>query len=53
MGRLNDQMNRNWEGFRIPKGKMGKRPPVVLSRQECEAFCAGVGEALSRIRPGG
>ena len=29
-------LKRDWEGFRIPKGKMGKRLPVVLSQQEVE-----------------
>ena len=31
-------LKRDWEGFRISKGKMGKRLPVVLSQQEVEAL---------------
>jgi site-specific recombinase XerD len=31
-------LKRDWEGFRIPKGKMGKRLPVVLSQQEVKAL---------------
>lgn len=31
-------LRRDWNGFRIPRSKMGKRLPVVLSRQEVEAI---------------
>jgi site-specific recombinase XerD len=35
-------LKRDWEGFRIPKGKMGKRLPVVLSQQEVEALFGAI-----------
>jgi len=35
-------LKRDWEGFRIPKGKMGKRLPIVLSRQEVEALFGAI-----------
>ncbi len=31
-------LKRDWNGFRIPRGKMGKRLPVVLSQQEIQAI---------------
>src|SRR4030067_3272408 len=30
-------LNRDWNGFRIPRAKTGKRLPVVLSLQELQA----------------
>ncbi len=35
-------LKRDWEGFRIPKGKMGKRLPIVLSQQEVEALFGAI-----------
>jgi integrase/recombinase XerD len=35
-------LKRDWEGFRIPKGKMGRRLPVVLSQQEVEALFGAI-----------
>jgi integrase/recombinase XerD len=35
-------LKRDWEGFRIPKGKMGKRLPVVLSQQEVEVLFGAI-----------
>jgi len=31
-------LKRDWNGFRIPRVKMGKRFPVVLSQQEVQAI---------------
>ncbi len=31
-------LKRDWNGFRIPRAKMGKRFPVVLSQQEVQAI---------------
>ena len=31
-------LKRDWNGFRIPRAKVGKRLPVVLSRQEIQAI---------------
>ncbi len=31
-------LKRDWNGFRIPRSKMGKRLPVVLSQQEIQAI---------------
>jgi len=35
-------LKRDWEGFRIPKGKMGRRLPIVLSQQEVEALFGAI-----------
>ena len=35
-------LKRDWEGFRIPKGKMGRRLPTVLSQQEVEALFGAI-----------
>jgi len=35
-------LKRDWEGFRIPKGKMVKRLPVVLSQQEVEVLFGAI-----------
>jgi len=31
-------LKRDWNGFRIPRAKMGKSLPVVLSQQEVQAI---------------
>lgn len=35
-------LKRDWEGFRIPKGKTGRRLPTVLSQQEVEALFGAI-----------
>jgi len=35
-------LKRDWEGFRIPKGKGGRRLPIVLSQQEVEALFGAI-----------
>jgi len=35
-------LKRDWEGFRIPKGKMGRRLPTVLSQREVEALFGAI-----------
>src|SRR5512143_605320 len=35
-------LKRDWEGFRIPKGKGGRRLPTVLSQQEVEALFGAI-----------
>jgi len=35
-------LKRDWEGFRIPKGKMGRRLPIVLSQREVEALFGAI-----------
>jgi len=35
-------LKRDWEGFRIPKGKTGRKLPVVLSQQEVEALFGAI-----------
>ena len=35
-------LKRDWEGFRIPKGKVGRRLPIVLSQQEVEALFGAI-----------
>ena len=41
-------LKRDWEGFRIPKGKMGKRLPVVLSQQEVDALLGAIKDLKHR-----
>ncbi len=35
-------LKRDWEGFRIPKGKGGRRLPIVLSQREVEALFGAI-----------
>jgi len=35
-------LKRDWEGFRIPKGKMGRRLSIILSQREVEALFGAI-----------
>jgi hypothetical protein len=35
-------LKRDWEGFRVPKGRGGRRLPIVLSQQEVEALFGAI-----------
>jgi len=41
-------LKRDWNGFRIPRVKMGKKLPVVLSLQEIQAIFSAVGNLKHR-----
>jgi len=41
-------LKRDWNGFKIPRVKMGKRLPVVLSREEIQAIFSATGNLKHR-----
>lgn len=41
-------LKRDWNGFRIPRVQMGKKLPVVLSRQEIQAIFSAIGNLKHR-----
>ncbi len=41
-------LKRDWNGFRIPRVKMGKKLPVVLSREEVQAIFSATGNLKHR-----